>query len=168
MNALPWHIAVWMCVLAAPLMGSRPAVEPEAGESMTTPAMDAEGLVVTLTGPARITQGAAFPVSVVVSNPTDAPRVFCRYHTPFEGLANDIFSVVDGAGNRVQYRGMMAKRAPPGAADFIRLAPGAARSAAVDLAEGYAPPAGTYQVRFRGSSISGLPDSAPLTVLVAP
>lgn len=102
-----------------------------------------------------------------VKNPTSKPQKFCTYHTLFEGLRNDLFEVKRADGSALEYRGMMAKRAPPDADDFITLAPGEARvSDAVDVSEGYAFTPGTFSVVFTGGSISGLPASKPLSLTV--
>lgn len=129
--------------------------------------IDAEGLVVTVSAPETFAHRQPAVVTVTVANPTEQARVFCTYHTPFEGIRNDIF-VVTAGGAEVDYRGKLAKRAPPGPEDFIRLAPGESRSAQVDLQEGYPLPVGPVTVAYRGTLISGLPDSAPVEVTVTP
>jgi len=122
----------------------------------------ATGLVVAIetstTGPTH--------VRVTVSNPSPDRLEFCRYHTPFEGIANKIFVVTSADGADVPYRGKMKKRAPPTRADYIKIRSGGSESTEVDLATGYTLPAGEYQVHFRGGEISGLPDSAPVTLVV--
>lgn len=124
--------------------------------------IQADGLVVTLLpGPT--------PTSVIlqVQNPTSTTKTFCDYHTPFEGLRNDIFEVRGDGGVALDYRGMMAKRAPPGDDDFLDVPAGGVRqSDPLDLSGGYALKAGTWQVRFSGDSISGLPASTTLTLSV--
>lgn len=106
-------------------------------------------------------------VMLEVTNTSGAKAEFCTYHTPFEGIRNDIF-VVERDGEELPYRGMMAKRAPPTKKDHRTLKPGASiTSEAVDLSETYALKSGTYTVRFRGGGVSGLPDSAPIELVVA-
>ena len=105
-------------------------------------------------------------VEMTVSNPTDRALTFCRYHTPFEGLQNDIFAVSASIAD-IEYRGIMKKRAPPGPEDYIRLEPGASKSATVDLSEGYTIPPGGYALSYRGTDISGLPHSGPLGISVS-
>ena len=98
------------------------------------------------------------PVDVVtlVHNAGTERGTFCTYHTPFEGIRNDIFEVERGPGT-LDYRGMLAKRAPPGPKDHLTLAPGmSSRRATVDLREGYELVPGAYRVRFAGNAISGL------------
>jgi len=125
--------------------------------------IDAQGLTTEL-GPVA---GGPATVRLTVRNPTDRPRTFCDYHTPFEGIRNHIFEVRDAAGAEIDYRGIMAKRAPPDDDDFITLAPGETRSAEVDLADAYELPPGRYAVRFIGSDICGLPSSGTVELTVA-
>lgn len=115
-------------------------------------------------GPSEETPTA---VRMEVSNPHPAPIEFCRAHTPFEGLRNDLFEVRGPAGTDVPYRGEMAKRAPPGPEDCFAVGPGRHHQAEVDLAEGYALQAGTtYRVQYRASTISRLPASDVLELQV--
>lgn len=117
--------------------------------------------------PARQTAGLQTELAVesagllafTVHNPTDADRTFCTYHTPFEGLRNDIL-VVRRSGRRVPYAGIMAKRAPPGPDDFRTLAAGESASVSFALTDGYALEPGTYNVLFAGNDVSGLPPSS--------
>lgn len=105
-------------------------------------------------------------VALSVENTGADHGTFCTYHTPFEGIRNDIF-IVERDGEEVPYRGKMAKRAPPGPGDFLTLAPGARRGpVTVELATAYELTAGTYTVRYRGTGISGLPDSNPVQLVV--
>lgn len=133
---------------------------------MKTPKIDTDGLRVELAAKTPFVAGQPMRVEMTVSNPTDRAKTFCRYHTPFEGLHNDIFAVSASIAD-VPYRGMMKKRAPPGPKDYIRLAPGEARSATVDLAEGYTIPPGGYALSYRGTDISGLPHAGPVGISVA-
>jgi hypothetical protein len=140
---------------------STPSAE-EAVFKRAKKAIAAEGLVVTLLpGP------SATSVIMRVENPTATTKTFCDYHTPFEGLRNHLFEVRGADGVVVDYRGMMAKRAPPGDDDFLDVPAGGSRqSDPVDLREGYALTTGTWTVRFAGNSISGLPASTTLTLTV--
>lgn len=98
-----------------------------------------------------------------VLNPTDGPRTFCTYHTPFEGLRNDIL-VVRSAGQRVPYAGVLAKRMPPGPDDYRTLGPGEDASVSFPLADGYTLEPGSYNVLFAGNEVSGLPASPAVIV----
>jgi hypothetical protein len=124
------------------------------------PEKDADGLEVKLDMPsASPPTETSIKVRMTVRNPTETTRTFCDYHTPFEGIRNDIFEVRDSEGNEIGYAGMMAKRAPPDPTNFIHLKPGASRAAEVDLNTGYTLPVGKYTVRYKKSGISGLGDS---------
>jgi peptidyl-Lys metalloendopeptidase len=133
--------------------------------------IDADSLEVRLEANGPFPAGGSIGIRMTVSNPTTAPRTFCRYHTPFEGIRNDIFLVSSLTNNKdedIEYGGMMVKRAPPGRDDFLTLAPGASRTATVDLSQGgYGPlPPGGYAVRYRGTDISGLPMTGPIFISV--
>lgn len=118
-----------------------------------------ETLSVELSAQKTYALGAPVDVVTLVYNPGTAPQTFCTYHTPFEGIRNDIFVVQRGPGT-LDYQGKLAKRAPPGPEDHRTIAPGqSSRRVTVDLREGYELVPGTYRVRFAGSGISGLPDS---------
>ena len=129
--------------------------------------MTTDSLEVTILPPDALTVGQPIELRMRVKNATAKPQKFCTYHTLFEGLRNDLFEVKRADGSELEYRGMMAKRAPPDADDFITLAPGEERTSdAVDISEGYAFTPGTFSVVFTGGSISGLPASKPITVSV--
>lgn len=132
---------------------------PPNGPTSTLPTLSTEGLQILLADarPGELT--------FTVNNPTDGPRTFCTYHTPFEGLRNDIL-VVRASGQRVPYAGIMAKRAPPGPNDFRTLAPGEQASASFLLADGYTLDPGTYNVLFAGNAPSGLPASPAVIVSI--
>lgn len=105
-------------------------------------------------------------VAMRVTNTSTEPATFCTYHTPFEGIRNDIF-IVERRGRERPYRGKLAKRIPPGPEDHRTLAPGAtAGPATVDLTRDWDLSRGRYTVRYRGSGISGLPDSPPIELVV--
>jgi hypothetical protein len=132
----------------------------------TSSTASSSALVVTLNAEGPFPAGGPMKVTMTVENPTDGPLRFCRYHTPFEGIRNDIFSV-SASIRDIEYSGMMAKRAPPGEDDYITLAPGESKSATVDLSDGYDIPPGSYALSYRGTDISGLPSSGPLAISVS-
>lgn len=141
-------------------MACKPTPSRTAEPMSTSQGQTEPGLAVTLTpGP-----GGSTTVVMEVSNPTDAALEFCTYHTAFEGMANDIFVVVREDGSEVPYRGKMKKRAPPSRQDFVKLRPGASKSAEIDLTLGYDLPTGRYEVHYRGSGISRLPDSPAIAL----
>jgi len=125
----------------------------------------AETLQVTLVTTSATVVGGPLLLQMQVHNPTTTAARFCTYHTLFEGLRNNILDVKDAAGVTVDYRGVMAKRAPPGREDFRTIAAGATLvSDPVDVGEAYALPAGKGTIAFSGNSISGLSASAPIAV----
>lgn len=133
------------------------------GEPMKTERADV--LQVTLEPTAGAVAGGPLLVRMRVQNPSTTSARFCTYHTLFEGLRNNILEVTDAAGVAVPYRGVMAKRAPPGRKDFVEIpAGGVLVSEAVDVSEGYALPAGTGTLTFTGSDISGLSASPPVKI----
>ncbi|HEY1097430.1 MAG TPA: hypothetical protein VGF99_00825 [Myxococcota bacterium] len=112
--------------------------------------------------------GGPLLVRQQVTNTTSTAQRFCTYHTLFEGLRNDILAV-SVEGRAVDYRGIMAKRAPPTAKDFIVVAPGETKTSdPVDVSAGYPLPAGEVTVTFTGNGISGLPAGTPTIVQVPP
>ena len=122
-------------------------------------AMDADGLTTFVEVDSPCAAGGPVVVRFTVRNPTTANRTFCDYHTPMEGVRNDIFIIRRDDGSEVDYGGMMAKRAAPGPDNYIRLQPGDERTAEVNIADDYDLPPGRYTIAFRGSGICGLPDS---------
>ncbi|MEO6953773.1 MAG: hypothetical protein ABI321_18370 [Polyangia bacterium] len=59
-----------------------------------------------------------------VTNRGRDPQRFCTWRTPFDGMRSDFLEVVDTTGRPVAYRGKMARRGAPTAADFTMVAPG--------------------------------------------
>lgn len=102
---------------------------------------------------------------MTVRNTSDAEASFCRYHTAFEGVRNNIF-VVSRGGRELRFEGKMAKRIPPGPEDHVTLQPGQSVDATVDLVPHWPLKRGAWSVRYRGTSISGLDDSEPVEVVV--
>jgi hypothetical protein len=111
------------------------------------------------------TVGQPLLLQMQIHNPTTSTQRFCTYHTLVEGVRNNLFTVTAEGGDTVDYAGMMAKRAPPGPADFRDIEAGATIvSDAVDLADGYTLGAGRFTIVFDGNAISGLSPSAPTVV----
>lgn len=122
-----------------------------------------EGLLVDLVAAESFHADDPILIRCQVSNTAKEPRIFCIYHTPFEGILNDIFEGMTDEGAKIIYRGEMVKRIAPAPEHFLTLAPGETRTAVVNLRMGYDLPAGVIRVRFPGNAVSGLPPSAPLT-----
>lgn len=104
---------------------------------------------------------------LVVENSTQERRQFCVYHSPFEGIRNNIFIVQDAQGNELDYHGKMAKRVPPGKKDFIILKAGASKSVDFSPEDAYEFSPGKYTIQFRGSDISMLPNSNAVSFSVS-
>ncbi|MGV3622933.1 MAG: hypothetical protein ACO1OB_19090 [Archangium sp.] len=139
----------------------------EVKEAPLVPLKINEAIEVTLLPRAEFTAGGPMEFQLRVRNTGTAPQKFCTYHTLFEGLRNDVLDVKSADGRELEYRGMMARRAPPGPEDFVTLEPGDERtSEPVDVSEGYAFTAGKFTVVFPGGGISGLPASAPVSIEV--
>ena len=98
-------------------------------------------------------------LSTSVKNISPHQASFCQYHTPFEGILNHIFDI-QKEGKSLPYTGIMLKRTPPSAKDWLHLAPGKEIACRVNLLEAYSlTDSGKYQVKFLGSGLSKLPDS---------
>lgn len=123
-----------------------------------------DGLRCTLSLFSESSNTAELSLRLLVENPTDGRRQFCSYHTPFEGIRNDIFEVRDAQGNELQYQGKMAKRAAPGKGDFVLLKAGASKSVDFSLEDAYDFASGKYTIQFRGTDISMLPSSNTVTL----
>lgn len=120
--------------------------------SATTPTPgsdEGKGLLLSLR-PGRTSLAEAVEVTLVVENPAPEAGRFCDYHTPFEGIRNDIFEVTGPDGKALAYRGMMAKRAPPGPDDYVAIGAGQRLEATVDLRDAYALTPGLHRVRYAG------------------
>lgn len=71
------------------------------------------------------------------------------WFTPLEGLWSDCIDVRHESGKRLRYDGKLAKRAAPGANDYLTLKPGETKSVDFDLHEAYDVSArpGAYRVK---------------------
>ena len=111
-------------------------------------------------------QNQSIKIKTTVTNTSDKAARFCDYHTPFEGIANEIF-LVQKDGKKIPYQGILKKRIPPTKEDYIKLQAGKNTSCVVILNNDYdLSEPGEYTVQFKGSLISGLPDSNELSFVV--
>ena len=103
-----------------------------------------------LSAPATVKAGEPVEVVFRLSNPTSQPLYVLDWHTPLEGLLNNIFQVTrDGA--EISYAGPMLKRANPGADDYVAVAPGATVEGKVNVALAYDfTQPGRYRIAFQG------------------
>ena len=154
---------------------TEPAVTPEPTKELPltppttspTSSIDSEGLTTELVpAPDGYASGDPITLTFVVRNPGEADRTFCDYHTPFEGIRNDLFEIRDASGAEVAYQGIMAKRSPPDADDYLLVRAGTRAEAPIDLTSKYTLGSGDYTIRFTGNAISGLPASNTVTITV--
>jgi peptidyl-Lys metalloendopeptidase len=88
-------------------------------------------------------------VTVTLTNTGAAPERLLRWRTPFVAPEAPLFEITRD-GQPVRYLGRKVKRAAPGEADFILIAPGETRSARVELSHAYdMAVTGAYSVRYR-------------------
>ena len=73
---------------------------------------------------------------------------------------------LDASGAEVAYQGIMAKRSPPDADDYLLVRAGTRAEAPIDLTSKYTLGSGDYTIRFTGNAISGLPASNTVTITV--
>jgi peptidyl-Lys metalloendopeptidase len=110
-----------------------------------------EGITVSIT-PERQSLGKndEVMIKVTVSNTSASPQVLLKWQLPLGEIEAPLFEVTRD-GNPVRYLGMWVKRAPPASEDYVRLEPGASRSARVELSSLYEMDVtGAYSVRYRG------------------
>jgi hypothetical protein len=103
-----------------------------------------------LSVPASLKAGQPVEVTFRLSNPTAQPLYVLNWHTPLEGLKNNILEV-SLAGTELPYQGPMFKRGEPSADNYVTVAPGASVEGKIDasLAYDFSKP-GTYRIAFRG------------------
>jgi len=126
----------------------QPSDRAEAAQGVRANDENAAFTLTLLAGKASLANGVE--VTLKVTNTRESTEKFCDYHTPFEGIRNDIFEVIGPDGNALPYQGMMAKRAPPGPDDYIDVKGGDTASATVDLREVYPLKPGVHRVRYTG------------------
>lgn len=111
----------------------------------------------------QLRQGDELFIITEVKNMGESPARFCKYHTPFEGTANEIFEVLKD-GKKIPYQGKLKKRRPPTDKDYVDLGPRQSITCEVRLNEEYdIVEKGHYTIRFLGSVISRLNDSNEIT-----
>ncbi len=89
-------------------------------------------------------------ISFSLMNKTDEALGVLRWYTPLEGIAGDIFRITR-EDRVVEYRGPMVRRGEPRREDYVRIEPGRAVTAKVDLLKGYdLSIPGEYRVDFQG------------------
>lgn len=118
----------------------------------------------TLSVPEKVKAGQPVKVGFELRNPTDGTLYVLDWHTPLEGLLNDILLVTREDGDELSYSGPMLKRGDPQRDDYVALAPRATASASIEASLAYdLSKPGRYRLAFRGplmdvaTSESGLP-----------
>lgn len=88
-------------------------------------------------------------VNVAITNPTKSAIKILRWHTPFDGVKEDLFAVTVN-GKPAEYIGAEYKRAAPTEKDYITLNPGQLMETVVDLAGFYDfSESGYYQISYK-------------------
>ncbi|MFP2908148.1 protease [Pyxidicoccus sp. 3LFB2] len=119
-----------------------------------------------LSAPATVKAGEPVEVVFRLTNPTEKPLHVLDWHTPLEGLLNNIFDVTR-EGTEIPYAGPMLKRANPGADDYVAVAPGASVEGKVNVALAYDfTQPGRYRIAFRGQlmDVATEPSEVPHTM----
>ncbi len=150
----------WLLVLGSVLIvtlvisacGRRSAGAEAAPDPTVTPSLEAEFtpaptvtpppgtgdvlLSAALEAPATLDDGMSMPITFILTNHSDADLYILTWHTPFEGIANEIFRV-ERDGEILPYEGPLVMRGDPTEEDYLFLAAGASASATVDLTTAY-------------------------------
>ena len=137
---------------------------PAKPESAVTAPTSTNGLECELSAEPQQKLADGLSLTLRVKNVVGEPRQFCDYHTPFEGIRNDILRIDNAKGEALDYRGMMAKRAAPGPDDYLTVQPNGARNVTFEVTDEYPITAGTFTVTFKGHSSNDLPDSNTIEV----
>ena len=107
----------------------------------------------------QLEQAEGQVIVFVVKNISSNAAKFCKYHTPFEGIMNDIFEIIKD-GKKLSYQGILKKRSPPREEDYMNLKPGQLATCKVSLNKKYkVAHTGNYTLKFLGSRISQLNNS---------
>lgn len=109
--------------------------------------------------------GAEITLTFTVSNPHAKKVKFCRYHTPIEGIKNNILEVIHPNGETIRYMGPMVKRREPTKEDHMKVKGGQSVMATFILNQTYPiNDPGTYSIQFKGAEVNQLPDSNVLKI----
>lgn len=105
-----------------------------------------------------IRAGDSVILNFAVYNKTDSVKQFLKWQTPFEPLLSKYLDIKNEQGEKLQYKGAMAKRMmPPPAAAYLSLNPKDSLSARVDILKGYSlTKPGKYTITYTSENVSGL------------
>ena len=117
-------------------MNSRTAAAALLALAMTT-ATAAPALRCAFEAPAPAAAGGPVPLRFSLTNAGAVPLWVLRWNTPFEGAWYSAYVEVTRDGHALPYQGAMKKRAEPRGEQYVRLEPGATRTAQVDLANAF-------------------------------
>jgi hypothetical protein len=81
---------------------------------------------------------AGLPIAMrfQLTNRREQPVWMLRWNTPWEGWSGTVFSV-SLQGPELPYRGILAKRGDPGAAEYVKLRAGESMITGLDLSQAY-------------------------------
>lgn len=107
-------------------------------------------------------------ITFAISNNSATDEKICDYHTPFEGIRNNILKVTSEEGKLIDYEGIMAKRRPPTEEDYFVVKSKETKTVQFTVDKEYPmTKAGTYSIQFIGSeSINKLPNSNILEIVI--
>jgi len=92
-----------------------------------------------------------FLIQMKITNVGEIPIQLLSWNTPFDGIKNNIFSVVDQNGESAQYLGIIMKRGPPPPSAFEIIYSNETKSIIFDLSESYSLTSEmTYTVTYNG------------------
>lgn len=105
--------------------------------------------------------GAEIELTFTISNPNKKKIKYCDYHTPFEGIRNNILLVTHPNGEKVAYAGPMVKRKEPSKENYHKVKGGESVSTKFVINQGYPiSDPGKYTIQFMGNaSVNMLPNS---------
>ena len=115
----------------------------------------AQAQVIATLSPAQpaVGRGDNVLVTITLTNTSDTVRHLLRWRTPQQDLEAPLFEV-QRDGQPVRYLGRRIKRAAPGPADYLQLAPGAALTHTVELSRFYEMRVtGSYTIRYRSPAL---------------
>jgi hypothetical protein len=98
--------------------------------------------------------GEAITMRFSVTNLLNKKNIFLRWHTPFEGFANEFLEITHlPSGESIPYEGILASRAAPTRENgsYLEVPAGATKETTIDLREAYTfSSRGRYRVLFSG------------------
>lgn len=145
-------VALSCLTLGASACAHKEGAEAAPGNTEASTAVrPATPLQCSLSVPAQLKVGQPVEVTFKLSNPTEQAQYVLNWHTPLEGLKNNILEVTRDGGPELPYQGPMFKRGEPGADAYVTVAPGASVEAKIDasLTYDFSQP-GAYRIAFRG------------------